>query len=206
MKLFLAPGTCSLSPHIVLREAGLAFDAVKVDLGTKKTADGADYLAISPNGYVPALQLDDGTVLTEGPAIVQYLADQVPTAALAPANGTLARYQLQSVLNFISTEIHKTYSPLFANTTPQETRDSTMKRLAQRYAIVDKMLEGKEFLTGAQFTVADAYLFAVTGWARFVQFDLSPYPNVDAFMARVKTRPAVTAALEAEKALRTQLN
>jgi len=198
MKLYYSPGACSLSPHIALREAGLAFEAVLASTKTHKLNDGTDYYGINPLGYVPLLELDDGTRLAEGPAIVQYIADQVPQKNLAPANGTLARYRLQSLLTFIGTELHKTYSPLFNPATPEETKTMSKDKLLSRYKWVDAQLEGKQYLTGDHFTVADGYLFTVTNWAPKVGVDLAPYKNVAAFVARVAARPAVQEALKAE--------
>ena len=197
MKLFIKPGACSLSPHIILEEAGLPYETEVVDLAKKVTASGADYLAINPKGYVPALQLDSGEVLTEGPAIVQYLADQVPQKNLAPTNGTLARYHLQSWLTFIGTEIHKNYSPFFNPAAPAEMKDIARANLQRRLGYVNEQLAGKDYLLG-QFSVADAYLFVVVNWSGFVQLDLSGWPNLTAFMARMAARPAVQAALKAE--------
>lgn len=198
MKLFYSPGACSLSPHIALREAGLAFQAVKAPTKTHQLDDGTDYYSINPLGYVPLLELDDGTRLTEGPAIVQYIADQSPTKNLAPANGTLARYRLQSLLNFIGTELHKGYSPLFNPATPDAYKTIARDKLVSRYKWVDEQLAGKDYLTGEHFSVADGYLFTVTNWASKVGVDLSAYANVAAFMARVAARPAVQEALKAE--------
>jgi glutathione S-transferase len=198
MKLYYATGTCSLSPHIVAREAGIDLTLEKVDLTTKKTSSGRDYLAINPKGYVPALELDDKRVLTEGPAIVQYLADQKPESGLAPQNGTFERYKLQEMLNYITAELHKTYSPLFKDTTPQETRAERIAYLQRRYKLIDHLLEGKNFLFGDRFTVADAYLFAVTRWAHGAKVDLSELKHLLAFQERVAARPAVKAAMEAE--------
>jgi len=199
MKLFYTPGACSLSPHIVLREAGLSFQLEKTDIRAKKTETGADFFAVNPNGYVPALQLDDGAVLTEGPAIVQYVADKAPDKKLAPAHGTLERYRLQEMLNFISTELHKSYSPLFNPAFPDEGKKLYKERLAQRYKRVEALLSAKgPYLFGEQFTVADAYLFTVTTWARNVGVDLEPFPAVRAYQARVAQRPAVQEAMKAE--------
>jgi glutathione S-transferase len=198
MKLYYSPGACSLSPHIVLREAGLAFEPVKAPTKTHQLDDGTDYYSINPLGYVPLLELDDGTRLTEGPAIVQYIADQVPTKNLAPANGTLARYRLQSLLNFVGTELHKGFSPLFNPATPDAYKAIAREKLISRYQWVDEQLAGKEFFAGEHFSVVDAYLFTVTGWANHVGVDLSAYANVAAFMARVGARPAVQEALKAE--------
>jgi len=198
MKLYFSPGACSLSPHIVARELGIPLQLEKVDLKARKTASGRDFLQINPKGYVPALELDSGDVLTEGPAIVQYLADQKPEAGLAPANGTLARAHLQEMLNFISTELHKTYSPLFNPTTPAETREERKEYLRKRFAYVDSVLAKRRFLLGDQFSVADAYLFTVTSWARHVDLDLSGYKALTDFQQRVAARPAVQAAMVEE--------
>jgi glutathione S-transferase len=198
MKLYYAPGACSLAPHIVAEELGAKVDLVKVDLGAGKTADGADFSKINPKGYVPALALDNGEVLTEGPVISQYLADQKPEAGLVPKAGTLERYRLLETLGYINSEIHKTFSPLFDKSTPQEVRDNRVAYLQKRYAILDQKLAGRDFLFGDRFSVADAYLFVVTGWAPHVQVDLSQYANLQAFQKRVAARPAVQAAMKAE--------
>lgn len=198
MKLYFSPGACSLSPNIVAHEAGLPLTLERVDIRAKKTAGGGDFWAINAKGYVPVLELDDGRRLTEGPAIVQYLADQKPGSGLAPAAGTFERYRLQEMLGFINSEIHKTYSPLFNDATPAETRAERQETLKKRYAVIDATLAGKEYLFGADFTVADAYLFTVTRWATFLKLDLSAFENVTAFQARVAARPAVVAALAAE--------
>ncbi|HEY0482552.1 MAG TPA: glutathione transferase GstA [Kofleriaceae bacterium] len=198
MKLYFSPGACSLSPHIVAQEAGIPLTLVKVDTSTKKLADGGDYWAINPKGYVPALQIDSGELLTEGPAIVQYLADQKPDARLVPAAGTLERYRVQEMLGYINSEIHKTYSPLFRPTTLPEVRKEREEYLRKRYQLVEKQLAKGPYLFGEQFTVADAYLFTVTNWANFLKLDLSELPNLLAFQARVAARPAVQAAMVAE--------
>ena len=198
MKLYFSPGACSLSPHIVARELGIPLQLEKVDLKARKTASGRDFLQINPKGYVPALELDSGDVLTEGPAIVQYLADQKPEAGLAPANGTLARAHLQEMLNYISTELHKTYSPLFNPATSAETREERKEYLRKRFAYVDTVLAKRRFLLGDQFSVADAYLFTVTSWARHVDLDLSGYKALTDFQQRVAARPAVQAAMVEE--------
>ena len=198
MKLFYATGTCALSPHIVAEEAGIELRLQKVDLKTKTINSEGDFLAINAKGYVPALQLDDGEVLTEGPVIGQYLADLKPEKGLAPRAGTLARYHLQEWLGYINSEIHKTYSPLFRPTTPAETRAERLAYLGKRYDLVEKQLTGRSYLLGEQFTVADAYLFTVTNWAGTVKLDLAPFPNVRAFQERVAARPAVKAAMKAE--------
>lgn len=198
MKLYFKPGACSLSPHIVLEELGLPYEAVAVDTKAKKLPDGSDYLAINPKGYVPALQLDSGEVLTEGPAVVQYLADQKPEKKLVPANGTMERYRLQSWLTFIGTEIHKSFSPLFNPAMPEEAKAIARANLERRLGWVNQQLAGKDYLMGADFTVADAYLYTVANWARLVKFDISALTNLTAYMARVSARPAVQAALKAE--------
>lgn len=199
MKLYYSPGACSLSPHIVLREAGLAFEPVMAPTKTHKLQDGTDYYTINPLGYVPMLELDDGTRLREGPAIVQYVADQVPNKNLAPANGTLGRYRLQEWLTFIGTEIHKTFSPLFNPNMPEEAKQSFREKLASRFAFVDKELANKPFVMGEHFSVADAYLYTVTRWTKPMAIDISGFPNLVAHHARVEARPAVQEALKLEK-------
>ena len=198
MKLYYSSGACSLSPHIVALEAGIALPLEKVDGKAKRTEGGADFWQINPKGYVPALALDNGELLTEGPAIVQYLADQKPASGLAPANGTLARYRLQEMLGYINSELHKSYSPLFKPDTPEATREERKEYLRKRYALLDAVLAKQTWLLGEQFTAADAYLFTVTNWARHVELDLSDFPAVQAFQARVAERPAVQAAMDAE--------
>jgi glutathione S-transferase len=198
MKLYYTPGACSLSPHITLHESGLKFEHVAVSLKTHQLADGTDYYTINPAGYVPLLELDDGTRLSEGPAIVQYIADQVPEKNLAPANGTVARAQLQSWLNFIATEIHKGFSPLFNPATPPEYKTIAIDRLKSRLAWVDGELAQKPWLMGETFSVADPYLFTVTNWATHVGVDISALANLAAFRDRVASRPAVQAAMQEE--------
>ena len=198
MKLYYSPGACSLSPHIVALEAGIPLSLVKVDTKTKTIQKDGDYWSINPKGYVPALELDDGQLLTEGPAIVQFLADQKPEAGLVPANGTFARVRLQEALNYITSEIHKTYSPLFNPQVLPAVREERLAYLRKRYALIEKQLEGKKYLFGDQFTVAHAYLFVVTNWARSVNFDLSGFPNLEAFQKRVGSRKAVLGALREE--------
>jgi glutathione S-transferase len=198
MRLYYGPGLCSQASHIALREAGLAFELVKVDLAAKRTEDDRDFLAISPAGYVPALEIEPGFVLTEGPAILQYVADRAPASTLAPANGSVERYRLQSWLNFVTSELHKGYSPLFKPETPAEYRQQALALLGKRLAIIERALGDTPFLTGKAFTIADAYLFVVTGWSGFVGLDLAPFPNLVAFRARVAARPMVKAALAAE--------
>jgi len=198
MKLFARQGSCSQSPHIVLRELGLDFELDIVNLATKVTQDGGDYLSINPKGSVPALQLDDGTILTEGVAIVQYLADRKPELNLIPAAGTIARYQAISWLNYISSEVHKGFSPLFNPATPAEFKQVTRERLAKQFAYLDGVLAKQSFILGEQFSVADAYLFVVLGWSKRVEVDLSGYPHILNYLEQVAARPAVQATLAAE--------
>ena len=198
MKLYYSPGACSLSPHIVALEAGIRLQLEKVDGKAKRTESGADFWLVNPKGYVPVLELDSGEVLTEGPAIVQYLADQKPATGLAPANGTPARYRLQEMLGYINSEIHKSYSPLFKPDTPEATRTERKEYLTRRYQLIESVLAKQPFLLGDKFTAADAYLFTVTNWAKHVALDLSAFPSLLAFQKRVAERPAVQAALEAE--------
>ncbi len=198
MKLYYSPGACSLSPHIVLLEAGFDFELDKVDMPTKKTAGGEEYSSINPKGYVPALRLDDGQVLTEGSVIVQYLADLKPQSGLIPKAGTMERYRVMELLNFISTEIHKNFSPLWKPTTPEEVRVSQIKVLGDRFDILVAQLKNKQYLTGDNFSVADAYLFTVMNWANFLKLDLSKWPVLQTYMTRVAARPQVQLALKAE--------
>lgn len=198
MKLYYSPGACSLSPHIVLVQAGLPFEVEKVDLSAKKTEHGADYYAINPKGYVPALEMAEGGLLTEGPAIVQYLADRVPEKKLAPPNGTLERYQLQEWLNYISTELHKGFSPLFSPRASEEWKELTKERLVMRFTLAAERLAGRPYLMGETFTVADAYLFTILRWTGHSGVDLSGLPELAAYHDRVAARPAVQAALQAE--------
>ncbi len=202
MKLYYSPGACSLSPHIVLREAGLAFEPVLASTKTHKLQDGSDYYAINPKGYVPLLELDGGERLSEGPVIVQYIADQVPEKGLAPAAGTMARYRLQEWLNFITSELHKGFSPLFNPAVPDDARPVFRKKLVERFTWVDGQLAGKSYLMGDAFSVADAYLFTVGSWAPHVGVDITGLANLGAFMARMGARPAVQAALRAEGLLK----
>jgi glutathione S-transferase len=198
MKLYYSPGACSLSPHIVIRELGLPVELEKTDLAAKKTAHGADFLAVNPKGQVPTLELDDGQILTEGPAIVQYLADRKPDAGLLPAAGSMDRYRVQEWLNHITSELHKSYTPLFNPQAPEEYKNIARANLAKRYRRIDEQLKGKAYLMGDRFTVADAYLFTVTTWAGYVNVDLSEFPNLQAFQKRVGERPGVKEALKAE--------
>lgn len=202
MKLFYAPGACSVSPHIALCEAGIPHQIEKVDLKAKKTESGADYLAINPKGYIPALQLDNGEMIVEGAVIVQYIADQKPESGLAPKAGTMERYRLQEWLTFISSELHKTFSPLFNAAMPDDAKKIFRDRLAMRFAYVDKHLTGKNYLMGSNFSVADGYLYNMVRWARRVELDLSACPNVTAFEARMEARPKVAEALKAEGLLK----
>ena len=198
MKLYYSPGACSLSPHIVAREAGIDIAMEKVDFSTKTFAGGKDFLAVNPKGYVPALQLDNGEVLTEGPTIVQYLADLKPNSGLAPANGTMERYRLQELLGYINSELHKSFGPLFNPATTAEVRAERVAYLQKRFAFIDGALKGKFFLLGERFSVADAYLFTVTRWASIVKLDLSSFTNLLAFQKRVAARVGVKAAMLAE--------
>ena len=202
MKLYYSPGACSLSPHIVLHESGLKFEHVLAPTKTHQLEDGTDYYSINPLGYVPLLELDDGTRITEGPAIVQYIADQVPDKQLAPANGTLARTQLQSWLNFIGTELHKGFSPLFNAATPADYKTIVIDRLLARLKWVDGQLAGKQYLMGDKFSVADPYLFTVSNWAPRVGVDITGLAHLTAFRERMLARPAVQAAMKHEGLLK----
>ena len=202
MKLYYSPGACSLSPHIVLRESGLAFEPVLASTKTHQLADGTDYYTINPKGYVPLLELDSGERLSEGPAIVQYIADQVPDKHLAPANGTMARYRLQEWLNFISTELHKGFSPMFTPGMPEEAKVLARARVLKRLTWVDEQLEGKQYLMGDSFSVPDAYLFTVANWGQYAGVDIAGLKNLVAFQARMSARPAVQAALKVEGLLK----
>lgn len=197
MKLYYTAGACSLSPHIVLREAGLAFDLVPADLKTHTLADGSDYYAVNPKGYVPLLELDDGTRLTEGPVIVQYVADQVPEKRLAPPAGTMERYRLQEWLNFTTSELHKGIGALFNPALPDAARTMFRDRAAGRLKWVDGQLGAKPYLMG-DFSVADAYLFVILTWTQHVGIDISAHETLTAYQARVAARPGVQAALKAE--------
>jgi glutathione S-transferase len=197
MKLYYSPGACSLAPHIVAEETGTKLELVKVDGTAKKTQDGQDFYKINPKGYVPALGLDNGEVLTEGPVISQYLADQKPDSGLVPKAGTMERYRLQEMMGYINSELHKTYSPLFGKDVDPKLREDRVAYLKKRYAVIEAKLTG-DYLFGGKFTAADAYLFVVTNWANFVKVDLSEFPRLQAFQKRVAARPAVQAALKAE--------
>lgn len=199
MKLYFSPGACSLSPHIALREAGLAFDLERVDLKAKKYGKDRDFTKVNPKGYVPTLQFEDGSVLTEGPAIALWIADQVPEKRLAPAPGTMERYHLVEWLNFISTEVHKQFSPLFNPASGDEQKARQRDLLARRFDYVQQTLGARPYLMGEIFTVADAYLFTVLGWSKWVEIDLAKWPKLADYVARVAARPKVQAALAAEK-------
>lgn len=202
MKLYYSPGACSLSPHIALHEAGLAYTPVLASTKSHKLQDGTDYYTINPLGYVPMLELDDSTRLREGPAIVQYIADQVPLKMLAPQNGSLQRYRLQEWLTFIGTEIHKGFSPLFNPATPEEYKTMAREKLLQRLQWVDGQLADKQYVMGEQFTVADGYLFTVTNWAKPTNVDISAFTHLAAYRDRVAARPAVQEAMKAEGLLK----
>ncbi len=203
MKLYYSPGSCALAPHIVLLEAGYAFELEKVDIPNKKTASGADYWQINPKGYVPALQLDNGEVLTEVSTILQYLADQKPAAGLAPATGTMARYRLMEALNFVATEVHKSVGALFNPQMTPEMKEVQKGYIVRRLKALDGMLAGKPWMTGDNFSVADAYLFNVLRWCGYHKIDLAPWPEIQAFFARAGERPQVQAAMRAEGLLKS---
>ena len=202
MKLYYAPGACSLSPHIVSRELGIPLELKKVNTKDKTIEGGGDYWKVNARGYVPALVLDNGETLTEGPAIVQYLADQKPEAVLAPKAGSFERYRLQEWLNFLTSEIHKQFSPLFKPNTPEDYKPIAKQNLASRFDWIDQQLAGRDYLMGKQFTVADAYLFVLLNWTKFQGIDLAKWPNLAAFQQRVGARPKVQEALQAEGLLK----
>jgi glutathione S-transferase len=198
MKLYYSTGTCSLSPHIVAREAGLPLTLIRVDTKSKKTANGDDYWAVNGKGYVPTLELDDGSRLTEGPAIVQYLADRVPQKQLAPAHGTMERYRLQEWLNFITSEIHKQFSPLFDPSMPDEAKAKFRDKLAGRFDWIVKQLGDRPYLMGSTYSVADAYLFTVLNWSKWTGIDMSRWPVLQEYVARIAARPEVQTAMKEE--------
>jgi len=198
MKLFFSPAACSLSPHIVLRESGLPFELVRIDMVARKTADGADYLQLNPKGQVPALQLDDGQIITEGPVIVQYVADRAPEKKLVPAAGSIERYRVQEWLNFTCSEIHKNFGLIFKFAAIEDMKPALIGLINERIRYVEQQLEGKDFLVGNTFTVADAYMFTALSWCKFLQIDLSSLPSITAYNARIAARPAVIAAMQAE--------
>ena len=198
MKLYFAPGACSLSPHIVLQEAGIAAELEQVDNREKKTKSGKDYWGVNPKGQVPALQLDSGEMLTEGPVIVQYLADQKPATGLAPAAGSIERYRVQEWLNFITSELHKSFGPIFRPTTPDAYKAISKENIGKRFDWLDQQLAGRQYLMGDKFTIADAYLFTVLRWSSRVEIDVAKWPNLKAYMDRVVARPKVQAAMREE--------
>jgi glutathione S-transferase len=203
MKLYYAPGACSLAPHIALRESGLPFELSLVDFQAgKKTRDGKDFLSINPKGAVPALQLDDGEVLTEAAVLLQYIADKADNRTLVPAAGSKERYRLQEWLNYIATEVHKGFGPLWKPNTPDAYKAIVKENLATQFKYLDKALAGRDYVTGVTFTIADAYLFTILNWTKFHKIDLAPYPAVQAFMQRVAARPKVKEALQAEGLLK----
>ncbi len=198
MKLYYSPGACSLAPHIALREAGLPFTLEKVDLRAKQTEHGADFTAINPKGYVPALELDDGSLLTEAGVMLQYIADQAPASELAPAFGTMARYHLMETIHFIATELHKSAGALFNPAAPEEWRQVVHGLLGRRFGFIENRLGDRPYIEGAQFTVADAYLFTILSWSRPLKIDLTPWPGLSAYVARIGSRPKVIETLQAE--------
>jgi glutathione S-transferase len=198
MKLYYSPGACSLSPHIALLEAGLPYDLVKVDLKAKKLENGDDFLSINPKGQVPALALDSGELVTEGPVIVQIIADQVSSKNLAPARDSAERYKLQEWLTYINSEVHKNFGPMFSPVLADDAKAFFKDRVMGKFKYIDGALAGKDYLMGKQFTVADGYLFTMLSWAERMKFDLAAMPNLLAYKARVGARPAVQAALTKE--------
>jgi len=198
MKLYYSPGACSLSPHIVLRESGLVFEPVLASTKTHKLADGTDYYTINPKGYVPLLELPSGERLSEGPVILQYIADQVPQKKLAPPYGTMERYRVQEWLNFITSELHKGFGSVFNPAMPEEGKAVSRSRVAKRLEWVDSQLEGRQYLMGDEFTLPDAYLFTIANWSQYTGIDISGMKNLVAYQARMAARPAVQAALKAE--------
>jgi len=198
MKLYYAPAACSLAPHIVLREAGLTFELAKIDTDHHVTADGGDFYGVNAKGQVPVLELDDGTRLTEGPVIAQYVADRGGATSLMPAAGTLARYRVMEWQNYITSELHKSFTPLFHNDVDATAKQALAGVLRRKLAWLDGQLVGEPYLTGEMFTAADAYLFVVLGWARFVKLDITELSQLQAFIARVAARPAVREAMRAE--------
>jgi len=198
MKLYYWPGACSLSPHIVSREAGIDLQLAQLDRAERKTADGTVLSSVNEKNQVPVLELDDGQKLTEGPVIVQYLADQKPAAGLVPPPGTMERYRVQEWLNFVTSELHKTFAPLFRPTTPDDFKATLRDLLGQRFDWIDKQLAGKQYLMGDKFTVADAHLFTVLRWSPRVGIDLGKWKNITAYLDRVEARPKVQEAMKAE--------
>ncbi|MEP6655617.1 MAG: glutathione transferase GstA [Betaproteobacteria bacterium] len=197
MKLYYAPGACSLAPHIALNESDLPYELARVDLTKHTLEDGGDYYKVNPKGYVPLLVLDDGSKLTEAAVVLQYIADRRP-GTLAPTPGGKERYQLMEWLNFIATEIHKGFGPLWDPSTPDATQESARAKLAKRFGTVEETLAKRAYLTGESFSIADIYLFTIANWAGMLKVDLTPFPKLQAFMARVAARPKVHAALKQE--------
>jgi glutathione S-transferase len=200
MKLYYSSGACSLSPHIVMRELGHKFDLEAVDLGTKKTKSGKDYIAINPKGYVPALEIEGGEVLTEGPAIVQYLADKAANSDILPKAGTLERYRAMEMLSYITSELHKSMGSLFDKSLTPEATKAIIERVSKRIDHLNDILAKQDYLLGNKFSVADAYAFTVLGWSKWVGIDLAKWKNVPGYMKRIEGRPSVQAALQAEAA------
>lgn len=198
MKLYYSPGACSLASHIALYETGLPFETDQIIKTTKMTVGGENFMHLNPKGYVPAIKLDDGSILTEGAAVLQYIADQKPDSGLAPKAGTMERYRLQEWLTFISSELHKSFSPMFNKDTLEEVKANARNHLTRRFGYVETQLANKPYLMGDHFTVADAYLFVVVGWSKHVGFDLGPFPKIQEYLARIAARPAVQAAMKAE--------
>jgi glutathione S-transferase len=198
MKLYYFSGACSLASNIALREAGLPFELIKVDRRTRKAADGLDFNEVNPKGYVPALTLDNGEVLTENVAVLQYIADRNPAAKLAPPAGTMERYRLVEWLAFISSEIHKNFSPMFRDDAAEEVKQYARKALSGRLDYLNRAIGNRPFLMGEQFTIADAYLFTVLGWARHLKIDLGQWPQLQHHQERVGARPQVMEALKSE--------
>ncbi|MCG2634596.1 MAG: glutathione transferase GstA [Gammaproteobacteria bacterium] len=198
MKLYYTPGACSLAPHMAIREAGLSYDLEKVDLQAKTTESGSNYLEVNPKGYVPALQLDDGEVLTEAGVLLQYIADQVPGSGLAPAAGSTERYRLMELIHFISTELHKGFGPLFSPSVTDEAKQAQMELIKKRLAYLNDLLADRQWLMGQSFTVADCYLATVLSWAQHLKMDLSAWPNLAAYAGRVMSRPAILDTFKAE--------
>jgi glutathione S-transferase len=202
MQLYYSPGACSLASHISLRETGLPFELKRADMKAKKLEDGSDYFAVNSKGTVPALRLDNGQVLTENPAILQYIADQAPESRLAPKSGTLERYRLQEWLNFVTSEVHKSFSPLFSPIADANVKEYAVKMIEKRFDWLNARLKGRQYLLGDTFTVADAYLFVVVNWSQFVNIDLARWPAINEFQARVAARPKAQEAMEAEGLLK----
>ncbi len=198
MKLYYAPGACSMASHIALHETGLPFEIDKLDAATKMTAGGENFMLVNPKGYVPTIRLDDGSILSEGAAVLQYIADQNPASGLAPKAGTMERYRLQEWLTFIGTELHKTYGPLFNKAVSPDAKTRGFDLLTRRLGYVETQLANKPYLMGDSFTVADAYMFVVVRWSDRVGFDLGPFPRIKEYLAKIAARPSVQAAMKAE--------